>query len=218
MGSGSSSSGSGSAELEATYFAMGILLAFIGNVGLNVGTNLIALGHDQKAKGRTIGKEWVGPSGLALYILGACVSFSSWAFGSQIVIAAFGSVQFVSNVFCARLFFGMPVTGKVVLSTLMIVVGNVLVILPPYISGVGGGHPSAVTGDPPGAEMLFVSSERAAHLLFVVAAIGWSFFPLGSSHLLSLPHSLPLLFLSSSLRASNKCRCCTASRASRSTP
>jgi hypothetical protein len=33
--------------------------------------------------------------------------------------------------------------------------------------------------------MLFVSSERAAHLLFVVAAIGWSFFPLGGSHLLS---------------------------------
>ena len=55
MGSGSSSSGSGSAELEATYFALGILLAFIGNIGLNVGTNLIALGHDQKAKGRTFG-------------------------------------------------------------------------------------------------------------------------------------------------------------------
>jgi hypothetical protein len=53
--SGSSSSGSGSAELEATYFAMGILLAFIGNVGLNVGTNVIAPGHDQKAKGRTFG-------------------------------------------------------------------------------------------------------------------------------------------------------------------
>ena len=51
----SSSSDSGSTELEATYFAMGILLAFIGNVGLNVGTNLIALGHDQKAKGRTFG-------------------------------------------------------------------------------------------------------------------------------------------------------------------
>jgi hypothetical protein len=81
---------------------------------------------------------------------------SRW-FSSQIVIAAFGSVQFVSNVFCAKLFFGVPATSTVMLSTLLIVGGNILIIIPPYVIHSAGNAEGSQKGTP-GAEELFVRS------------------------------------------------------------
>jgi hypothetical protein len=145
----------------------GIVLAFFGNVGMNVGTNVIALHHELQEQGTDAGKEWVGPVGLALFASGAAVSFASWAFGEQIVIAAFGSVQFISNVACARAFFGVPVTSTVLVSTLMIIGGNTLIILPPFLKsslvgpGEDGNRSSSTDPDRPGSEDLFVSEWRA---------------------------------------------------------
>ena len=54
--------------------------------------------------------------------------FASFGFAAQSLLAALESVQFVSNVVFAYYIHGEKITRRICLSTLAIVVGNVLVV------------------------------------------------------------------------------------------
>ena len=52
----------------------------------------------------------------------------SFGFAAQSLLASLGSVQFVSNVFFGKFVLGENVTGKTWLATIVICVGNMLIV------------------------------------------------------------------------------------------
>ena len=135
---------------------IGILLAVVGNVGVNLGTNMVSLHHDLLTAGKGI--SWLQTAGFVVYAISAIMAFAAYMFGQAVVIAALGSVQFVSNVFCGKFFFGVDFTFKAVLATFVIVLGNTCIVAPAIIlpkkNGTCGGVVNRDAGE------LFVSHPR----------------------------------------------------------
>jgi hypothetical protein len=67
-------------------------------------------------------REW--QAGIALFALGNVFNFVSFGFAAQSLLAALGSVQFVSNVVFARLVLKEAVTWRVLCATALIVTGE----------------------------------------------------------------------------------------------
>jgi magnesium transporter len=67
--------------------------------------------------------------GTAIFVVGALISFLSFAFAAQSLLAALESTQFVSNVFCAKYIHNEVITRRILLATLAIVIGNILVVI-----------------------------------------------------------------------------------------
>lgn len=66
--------------------------------------------------------------GTCVFGFGALVVFLSFGFAAQSLLAALESVQFVSNVFFAKYIHKEEITRRIVISTTVIVVGNVFVV------------------------------------------------------------------------------------------
>ena len=66
--------------------------------------------------------------GMCTFVFGALVVFLSFGFAAQSLLAALESVQFVSNVFFAKYIHKEEITRRIVVSTLMIITGNVFVV------------------------------------------------------------------------------------------
>lgn len=66
--------------------------------------------------------------GVTLFVLGSITNFISFAFAAQSLLAALGSVQFVSNVFFARCILNEKPTNLTYISTGIILIGVVTVV------------------------------------------------------------------------------------------
>ncbi|XP_048336606.1 probable magnesium transporter NIPA8 isoform X2 [Ziziphus jujuba] len=66
--------------------------------------------------------------GIIFFILGNCLNFISFGYAAQSLLAALGSIQFVSNIAFAYFVLNKMVTIKVMVATAFIVLGNVFLV------------------------------------------------------------------------------------------
>ncbi|CAM6095094.1 unnamed protein product [Calypogeia fissa] len=121
----------------------GAAINICGSISINFGTNLLKLGHNQREKSAVLdavepGEKIVSRKsvtqyeawrlGVIVFALGNILNFISFGFAAQSLLAALGSVQFVSNVVFAYLVLKETVTGRILFATLFIVVGNITLV------------------------------------------------------------------------------------------
>lgn len=82
--------------------------------------------HNVEAKKKIISLWSVG---VTIFVLGNLLTFASFGFAAQSLLASLESVQFVSNVFFVKYVHKEVVTWRMIISTASIVVGNTLVVL-----------------------------------------------------------------------------------------
>lgn len=66
--------------------------------------------------------------GLLLFAFGNCLNFVSFAYAAQSLLAALGSIQFVSNIAFAYFVLSKTVSVKVMVATTFIVFGNIFLV------------------------------------------------------------------------------------------
>lgn len=120
----------------------GAAINMIGSIGINFGTNLLKLAHNQKerlalleaaASVKGVSQRpiiyfqawWIG---IIVFILGNILNFLSFGYAAQSLLAALGSIQFLSNVGFAYFVLNEKVTGRSIVATLFIVTGNVFLV------------------------------------------------------------------------------------------
>lgn len=123
-------------------WVIGAFINIIGSIAINFGTNLLKLGHEQRerlsvlssdeANGKLILKPIIHFQtwrvGILFFALGNCLNFVSFAYAAQSLLAALGSVQFVSNIAFAYFVLSKTVTVKVMVATTFIVLGNIFLV------------------------------------------------------------------------------------------
>ncbi|KAL6652822.1 hypothetical protein ACP70R_011747 [Stipagrostis hirtigluma subsp. patula] len=123
-------------------WVIGALVNVVGSVTINFGTNLLKLGHDQRKKLSEIngdqGNVKFTPKsilhfqtwriGILLFAVGNCLNFMSFAYAAQSLLAALGSIQFVSNIAFSYFVFNKTVSLKVMVATSFIVFGNIFLV------------------------------------------------------------------------------------------
>lgn len=122
-------------------WVIGALINIIGSIAINFGTNLLKLGHDQREKLSTLSsgvnsklaskpiiyfQTW--RVGILFFAMGNCLNFVSFGYAAQSLLAALGSVQFVSNIAFAYFVLNKTVSSKVVVATTFIVLGNIFLV------------------------------------------------------------------------------------------
>eukprot|EP00033_Pygsuia_biforma_P000591 GCRY01000698.1.p1 GENE.GCRY01000698.1~~GCRY01000698.1.p1 ORF type:complete len:357 (-),score=59.71 GCRY01000698.1:251-1321(-) len=113
---------------------IGAALSTFGSVIINLGTNILKLGHTLQSEDSLNGKEsgkkspvWI--IGFVVFCLGNCLNFIAFGFAAQSLLSALGSVQFISNVFFATYFLKEEVQATTLSGTTMILCGNSLLVL-----------------------------------------------------------------------------------------
>ncbi|XP_054801295.1 probable magnesium transporter NIPA8 [Prosopis cineraria] len=121
---------------------IGAFINLFGSIAINFGTNLLKLGHDEREKHLGLGSDGANGSpplkpiilhgswhaGIVFFILGNCLNFISFGYAAQSLLAALGSVQFVSNIAFAYFVLKKMVTVKVLIATAFIVLGNIFLV------------------------------------------------------------------------------------------
>ncbi|XP_042429820.1 probable magnesium transporter NIPA8 isoform X1 [Zingiber officinale] len=121
---------------------VGAVINIIGSIAINFGTNLLKLGHDEreryfmlindgsdsKLNMKSIIHFQTWRIGILLFAFGNCLNFFSFAYAAQSLLAALGSVQFVSNIIFAYFVLHKTVSVKVILATSFIVLGNIFLV------------------------------------------------------------------------------------------
>jgi uncharacterized membrane protein len=116
-------------------FYVGVALNLVGSVFINLGTNVVKLAHLQES-GRTTKLDelfvklgWsTWSAGVATFVCGNIINFISFSFAAQSLLAALGSVQFVSNVLFSVTLLRERVTSRTLLATSLIVFGNFFIV------------------------------------------------------------------------------------------
>ncbi|OEL28186.1 putative magnesium transporter NIPA8 [Dichanthelium oligosanthes] len=98
-------------------WVIGALINIVGSVAINFGTNLLKLGHDQ-----------VDITCILFFAAGNCLNFMSFAYAAQSLLAALGSIQFVSNIAFAYFVLNKTISVKVMVATTFIVFGNIFLV------------------------------------------------------------------------------------------
>lgn len=121
-------------------WVIGAFINLFGSIAINFGTNLLKLGHNQRERYSTLdgggGKIPLKPIiyfqtwrvGILFFILGNCLNFISFGYAAQSLLAALGSIQFVSNIAFAYFVLNKMVTVKVLVATAFIVLGNTFLV------------------------------------------------------------------------------------------
>ncbi|KAF9618087.1 hypothetical protein IFM89_000038 [Coptis chinensis] len=123
-------------------WVIGACINLIGSIAINFGTNLLKLGHNQRERHSildsdgTNGKLAMKPIiyfqtwrvGILFFAFGNCLNFISFGYAAQSLLAALGSVQFVSNIAFAYFVLNKMVTVKVLVATAFIVLGNIFLV------------------------------------------------------------------------------------------
>ncbi|KAM7509345.1 hypothetical protein LguiA_019798 [Lonicera macranthoides] len=123
-------------------WVIGAFVNFFGSIAINYGTNLLKLGHDEREKYSGLGSDGTSGKavpkpiiyfqtwrvGLLFFALGNCLNFISFGYAAQSLLAALGSVQFVSNIAFAYFVLNKTVTVKVMVATAFIVLGNIFLV------------------------------------------------------------------------------------------
>ncbi|GFR43906.1 hypothetical protein Agub_g5040, partial [Astrephomene gubernaculifera] len=127
--------GSGEGESQDLWY-VGAIINVIGSIAINLGTNLMKLGHnkrakvdlpdDQKPPVRKF-KEWV--IGMSFFSVGNILNFVSFGFAAQSLLAALGSIQFVSNVIFASFVLHERINRMILIATTCIVGGCILLVV-----------------------------------------------------------------------------------------
>ncbi|XP_044951027.1 probable magnesium transporter NIPA8 isoform X3 [Hordeum vulgare subsp. vulgare] len=104
---------------------IGALINIVGSVAINFGTNLLKLGHDQREKlyssNNQVDGKFVPKSvmyfqtwriGILFFAVGNCLNFMSFAYAAQSLLAALGSIQFVSNIAFAYVVLNKTISVK----------------------------------------------------------------------------------------------------------
>ncbi|RZC23737.1 probable magnesium transporter NIPA8 isoform X2 [Glycine soja] len=120
---------------------VGAFINLFGSIAINFGTNLLKLGHNERER-HLLGSDGVNGKmnlkpiiyfqswriGIVFFFLGNCLNFISFGYAAQSLLAALGSVQFVSNIAFAYFVLNKMVTVKVLVATAFIVLGNVFLV------------------------------------------------------------------------------------------
>ncbi|XP_073006991.1 probable magnesium transporter NIPA8 isoform X2 [Typha latifolia] len=123
-------------------WVIGALINIVGSIAINFGTNLLKLGHDQRERLSILcsdegnDKITLKPIihfqtwrvGILFFALGNCLNFISFAYAAQSLLAALGSIQFVSNIAFAYFVLSKTVSVKVIVATAFIVFGNIFLV------------------------------------------------------------------------------------------
>lgn len=123
-------------------WVIGAIINLFGSIAINFGTNLLKLGHTEREKysvlegDGTNAKHTLKPIvsfhswrvGILIFILGNCFNFISFGYAAQSLLAALGSIQFVSNIAFAYFVLNKMVTVKVLVATAFIVLGNIFLV------------------------------------------------------------------------------------------
>ncbi|KAG9447330.1 hypothetical protein H6P81_013458 [Aristolochia fimbriata] len=123
-------------------WVVGAFINLCGSIAINFGTNLLKLGHNERERLAMLdndgsnGKLVLKPIiyfqtwriGILFFAVGNCLNFISFGYAAQSLLAALGSVQFVSNIAFTYFVLNKTVTGKVLLATAFIVFGNVFLV------------------------------------------------------------------------------------------
>ncbi|XP_024523439.1 probable magnesium transporter NIPA8 isoform X1 [Selaginella moellendorffii] len=118
---------------------VGAAINILGSIGINLGTNLLKLGHNQRerecaAEGgklphrKSVVQFQAWRAGLIVFFFGNCLNFISFGYAAQSLLAALGSVQFISNIGFAYFVLHELVTSRIILATAFIVVGNAFLV------------------------------------------------------------------------------------------
>lgn len=121
---------------------VGAFINLFGSIAINFGTNLLKLGHNERERcsaldgDGTDGKIPLKPIfhfqtwrvGISFFIVGNCLNFISFGYAAQSLLAALGSIQFLSNIAFAYFVLHKMVTVKVLVATAFIILGNIFLV------------------------------------------------------------------------------------------
>ncbi|KAK4272268.1 hypothetical protein QN277_020850 [Acacia crassicarpa] len=155
-------------------WVVGAFINLFGSIAINFGTNLLKLGHDEREKHSGVGSDGANGRlplkpiiyfqtwrvGIVFFILGNCLNFISFGYAAQSLLAALGSVQFVSNIAFAYFVLKKVVTVKVLIATGFIVLGNIFLV-------AFGNHQSPVYTP----EQLAEKYTNVAFLMYIIVLI-----------------------------------------------
>eukprot|EP00899_Mesostigma_viride_P014628 jgi/Mesvir1/23166/Mv22639-RA.1 len=102
---------------------VGVLINICGACTTNLGTVLMKY-HSEK-KGVGMSKKL----GIFLFCLGTCLTFGSFAFAAQSLLAGVSAVQFVSNLFFSNWLLGEPFSKKNITGTAVLIGGIALLVV-----------------------------------------------------------------------------------------
>ncbi|KAF7819323.1 putative magnesium transporter NIPA8 [Senna tora] len=153
---------------------VGAFINLFGSIAINFGTNLLKLGHNERERHSVLGTDGANGKltpkpiiyfqtwrvGIVFFFLGNCLNFISFGYAAQSLLAALGSVQFVSNIAFAYFVLNKMVTVKVLVATAFIVLGNVFLV-------AFGNHQSPVYTP----EQLAEKYSNVAFLLYLLVLI-----------------------------------------------
>ncbi|WOL12601.1 putative magnesium transporter NIPA8 [Canna indica] len=123
-------------------WVVGAFINIIGSIAINFGTNLLKLGHDERERHSMLLNDGTNSKlnvksiihfqtwriGILLFAFGNCLNFVSFAYAAQSILAALGSIQFVSNIVFAYFVLSKTVSIKVMVATTFIVFGNIFLV------------------------------------------------------------------------------------------
>ncbi|XP_010554143.1 PREDICTED: probable magnesium transporter NIPA8 [Tarenaya hassleriana] len=121
-------------------WVIGAFINIFGSVAINFGTNLLKLGHNERERlviqenggGKTPLKPIIyfqtWRVGILFFLIGNCLNFISFGYAAQSLLAALGSIQFVSNIAFAYFVLNKMVTVKILVATAFIVLGNIFLV------------------------------------------------------------------------------------------
>jgi drug/metabolite transporter (DMT)-like permease len=108
----------------------GIICCFCGSIGNNLGNNIQSLGLQNAAKSDEVvvgyNKTWI--IGTIIFVTGALLIFVSFAFAPASILAPIEAIQFVTNVTFGKFVLKRPVNRRMILGTVLIVVGTLLAV------------------------------------------------------------------------------------------
>ncbi|XP_076954347.1 putative magnesium transporter NIPA8 [Bidens hawaiensis] len=147
-------------------WVIGAFINLFGSIAINFGTNLLKLGHDERDRHAMLGDGIDGKTilrpiisfqswriGILFFTFGNALNFISFGYAAQSLLAALGSVQFVSNIVFSYFVLNKTVTVKVLVATTFIVLGNTFLV-------AFGNHQSPVYTQ----EQL---AEKYSHIVFL---------------------------------------------------
>ncbi|KAL1547419.1 putative magnesium transporter NIPA8 [Salvia divinorum] len=123
-------------------WVVGAFINLFGSIAINFGTNLLKLGHDERERHSSVANDGTNGKaftkhiihfqtwriGIIFFILGNSLNFISFGYAAQSLLAALGSVQFVSNIAFAFFVLNKTVAVKVLIATAFIVLGNIFLV------------------------------------------------------------------------------------------
>uniref|UniRef100_A0A2P2M6I6 Probable magnesium transporter n=1 Tax=Rhizophora mucronata TaxID=61149 RepID=A0A2P2M6I6_RHIMU len=109
-------------------WVIGAFINLFGSIAINFGTNLLKLGHNERERHSVLENEGMSVKiplkpiiyfhtwriGILFFFIGNCLNFISFGYAAQSLLAALGSIQFVSNIAFAYFVLNKMVTVKYV--------------------------------------------------------------------------------------------------------